>query len=136
MSGAVDVGVVAVVSLVLDRGGVDGDATGAFLGSGVDFVVFLGGTAAGGGKGHGEGGGEGGLAVVDVANGSDVDVGFLALEFAPGNTDGEAAAGVVGEDRVGKEMGVGVRKEEERISLVGIVAWKLSFENVMSLELF
>ena len=30
--------------------------------------------------------------VVDVANGSDVDVGFLALEFAPDGTDGEAAA--------------------------------------------
>ena len=92
VAGAVDVGVVAVLGLVLDGGGVDGDAAGALLGGGVDLVVFFRGTIAEGGEGHGEGGGEGGLTVVDVADGADVDVGLLALELAAGGADGEGAA--------------------------------------------
>jgi hypothetical protein len=38
VAGTVDVGVVALVGLVLDVGGVDGDAALFFLGSGVDFA--------------------------------------------------------------------------------------------------
>ena len=90
VSGTVDMCVVTVLGLVLDGGGVDGDTTRAFFRGGVDFVVFLGGAVAHGGKSHGECGGEGGLAVVDVADCADVDVGFLALEFAAGGSDGEA----------------------------------------------
>jgi len=80
---AVDVRVVAGLGLVLDGGGVDGDAAGALLGRGVDLVVLLGRAAADGGEHHGERGGEGGLAVVDVADGADVDVRLGALELAP-----------------------------------------------------
>lgn len=49
VTGAVDVGVVAVLGLVLDGGGVDGDAASSFLRGGVDLVVlFRGGVAHGG----------------------------------------------------------------------------------------
>ncbi|CAI0450823.1 unnamed protein product [Linum tenue] len=53
VAGAVDVGVVAVLGLVLDGGGVDGDAAGSLLGCGVDLVVLLGRAVAHGGEGHG-----------------------------------------------------------------------------------
>jgi len=92
VAGAVDVGIVTVLGLVLDGGSVDGDASGALLGGSIDFVVFLGGAVAEGSEGHGEGGSEGGLAVVDMTDGADVDVGLLALELAAGSADGEGAA--------------------------------------------
>lgn len=107
VAGAVDVGVVAALGLVLDGGGVDGDPTRALLRRGVDFVVLLGDAVAHGGEGHGEGGGEGGLAVVDVADGADVDVGLLALELATRGLDGEGAA------REGVARGGGSRGEVE-----------------------
>ena len=113
VAGAVDVGVVAILRLVLDGGGVDGDAAGSFLGRGVDLVVLFGDAVAHGGEGHGEGGGEGGFAVVDVADGSDVDVGLFALELAAGGADAEGAAGGVGGRRGGGgEGGEGVGREE------------------------
>lgn len=86
-------GVVPARSLVLDGGGVDGDAAGALLGGGVDLVVLLGGGVTVGGEGHGEGGGEGRLSVVDVADGADVEVGLVALELAPRRPHSEGAAG-------------------------------------------
>lgn len=49
VTGAVDVGVVAVLGLVLDGGGVDGDAACSFLRGGVDLVVLFGGGVAHGG---------------------------------------------------------------------------------------
>lgn len=114
VAGAVDVGVVAVLGLVLDGGGVDGDSTGALFRGGVDFVVFLGDAVADGGQGHGEGCGEGGLAVVDVADCADVDMGLFALELTSGGFDGEVAAVVAGggggcevEDGGGVEEGGG-----------------------------
>jgi hypothetical protein len=55
----------------------------ALLGRGVDLVVLLGRAAADGAEYHGERGGEGGLAVVDVADGADVDVRLVALELSP-----------------------------------------------------
>ena len=75
MTGAVDVAVVARGGAVLDVGGVDGDATGLLFRGLVDLVVALGldaGVRAG--RREGDGGGQGGLAVVDVADGADVDV--------------------------------------------------------------
>lgn len=92
MAGAVDVRVVSVLGLVLDCGGVDGDTARALLWCGVNLVVFLGGGVAVGGQGHGEGGGEGGLAMVHVTNCSNVNVGFLALEFPPCRPYGEGTA--------------------------------------------
>ena len=72
----------AVVGLVLDVGGVDGDAAGALLGSLVYLVV--GGVLGGAGVSHvqnlSDGRGQGGLAVVDVADGANVDVGLGAVE--------------------------------------------------------
>lgn len=111
VTGAVHVGVVAAGGLVLDGGGVDGDTASAFLGGGVDFIVFLADAAGGGGEGHGEGGGEGGLAVVDVANCADVEVGFRALELAPGGTDCEIAAA-----RAGGTGGGRLEAEDRRVS--------------------
>ena len=101
---AVHVGVVAVLRLVLHGGRVDGDATRPLLRRRVDLVVLLGGAVAEGGEGHGEGGGEGGLAVVDVADGADVDVGLLALELSAGGADGEGAAAVGGGGGGGGEV--------------------------------
>ena len=57
VSGAVHVGVVAILRLVLDGGGVDGDAAGSFLRRGVDLVVLFGDAVSHGGEGHGESGG-------------------------------------------------------------------------------
>ena len=81
VAGAVNVSVVAVDGLVLDVSGVDGDTTLFLFGSGVDGVegfhfgeTFL-------GQHLGDGGGEGGLAMVNVADGADVDVRFRAVEF-------------------------------------------------------
>ncbi|KAI3479847.1 hypothetical protein L1887_58094 [Cichorium endivia] len=83
VTGAVDVGVVAVAGLVLDVGGGDGDTTGTLLGGLVDggIVDKLAGTLSLV-EGLGDGGGERGLAVVDVADGADVHVGLGALELA------------------------------------------------------
>src|SRR3954469_1894704 len=90
---AVDVGVVAVVGLVLDVRGGDRDAAFLLLGSVIDFleaaclgVAFFGQHAR-------DGGGQGRLAMVDVADGPDVHVRLIALElllrhfrFAPVST--------------------------------------------------
>jgi hypothetical protein len=88
VTGAVDVGVVAVLGLVLDVGGRDGDTTLALLGSLVNGAILeelceaLLGLALGDGSGEGRlhaisvgsaealGGEEANLAVVDVANGT------------------------------------------------------------------
>ena len=78
---AVDVGIMPLLGLVLDVGRVDGDAASPFLRGGVD-----------GGVGHvlgqalhrkdvGDGRGEGGLAVVDVADGPNVEVDAVTVEF-------------------------------------------------------
>ncbi|PON72299.1 hypothetical protein PanWU01x14_066900 [Parasponia andersonii] len=79
----------AALGLVLDGGGVDGDTTRPLLRRGVDFVVLLGGAPSHGGQGHGKGCSEGGLAVVDVADCADVDMGFLSLEFPTRRPDCE-----------------------------------------------
>ena len=77
---AVDVGVVAVLGFVLDVGDRDGNAAGPFLRRVVDAaevaevgVAFL-------GENLGDGGGQGGFAVVDMADGADVDVGLGTVE--------------------------------------------------------
>ena len=79
--GAVHVGVMAVLGLVLDVRGIDGDAALALFGSVVDFTVGLGDGAAGLGQNRGDGGGQGGLSMIDVADGANVDVRLIPVEF-------------------------------------------------------
>ena len=80
--GAVDVGVVPVLGLVLDVRGVDGDAARLFFRRSVDLVVGLG-LATEQLAQHGrDRRRQGRLAVVDVANRTHVDVRLRALEFA------------------------------------------------------
>ena len=79
---AVDVSVVAVGGLVLDVSSGDGDAASLLLGSVVDGVegaeLYLGVML---GQYLGDSGSQGGLAVVDVADGADVDVWFRAIKL-------------------------------------------------------
>ena len=81
VSGAVDVGVVARAGLVLDVGGVDGDAALALLGGGVDGGVGAGLCAAALGQHAGDGRRQAGLAVVHVADRADVDVRLRAVKL-------------------------------------------------------
>ncbi len=82
VAGAVDVGVVAIRGLVLDVGGVNGDAAGFFFGRRVDLVVGLDLAAVLGRQHRRQRRRQGGLAVVDVAYRADVDVRFGPLKFA------------------------------------------------------
>ena len=85
VAGAVDVGVVAVVGLVLDVGDGDGDAALALLGGVVDLVEVAVLGLALEGEVLGDGRRQGRLAVVDVTDGADVDVGLGALELLLGH---------------------------------------------------
>ena len=81
MSGAVNVGIVTLVSLILHVGSVDGDAALALLGSLVDGgVVGILGLALQS-QILGDGSGQGGLAMVNVTNGANVYVGFVSFKF-------------------------------------------------------
>src|SRR5690606_31518326 len=80
VAGAVDVGVVAGVGLVLHVGRGDRDAALALLGRVVDGVEGAGLAPVLLGEHLRDGRGERGLPVVDVADGPDVDVGLRALE--------------------------------------------------------
>ncbi len=83
--GAVDVGVVARLGLVLDVGDGDGDAALTLLGGVVDRVEGPIGRAALEGEVLGDGRRQARLAVVDVTDGADVDVGLVALELLLGH---------------------------------------------------
>ena len=85
VSGAVDVGVVARRGLVLDVGDGDGDAALALLGRVVDGVEGTVGRVALEGQVLGDGRRQARLAVVDVTDGADVDVGLGALELLLGH---------------------------------------------------
>ena len=81
VAGAVDVRIVALLGLILNVGGVNGDTTLLLFGSGVDAVKAfnLGQTLLC--EHLGDGGGEGGLTVVHMADSADVYVRFRAIEF-------------------------------------------------------
>ena len=82
VAGAVDVRVVAVGRLVLDVGGVDGDAARLFFRSRVDLVVRLGFAAELGRQHRGDRRRQRGLAMVHVADRAHVDVRLGPLEFS------------------------------------------------------
>ena len=81
VAGAVNVRIVTLHGLVLDVRGVDRDASGFLFGRLVDLIVLhdLGLTL--GRAVHGDGGGKSGLAVVNVADGADVDMGFSSFKL-------------------------------------------------------
>ena len=81
VSGAVYVSVVAVCGFVFYVCSVDGNTTLFFLGSVVNLVegLHFGETLLG--QHCGDSGGEGGFAVVNVADGANVDVGFSSFEL-------------------------------------------------------
>ena len=80
VSWAVNVGVVAVVGFVFDVGGVDGNTAGLFFWSGVDVGVALGLGEALLSESGGDSRRQSGLAMVNVTDGADVDVGLVTLE--------------------------------------------------------
>ena len=82
---AVDVGIVPLGGLVLDVGRGDGDAAFALLGGLVDLVEGGEVGEALVGEDLGDGRGQRGLAVVDVADRADVDVGLVPLELLLGH---------------------------------------------------
>ena len=88
MAGAVNVTVVPVLGLVLDVRGVDGDFTGLFFRSAVNVLVGHGLTPALFGEDLGDGLGERGFAVIDMADGADVDVGLVTVVFVGGEGAG------------------------------------------------
>jgi hypothetical protein len=77
VTGAVNVGVVTGLGFVLNVGGVDGDTALALLGSTVNLVIGLSLGLTLLGEHIRDRSGEGGFAVVNVANGADVDVGLV-----------------------------------------------------------
>ena len=74
-------GVVPLLGLVLHVSGVNRDTTRLLLGSLIDGVVGLKLGLAREGQVLGDGGGQGGLAVVNVADGADVDMRLGSFKF-------------------------------------------------------
>lgn len=85
MPGAVDVGVVAFLRLVLHVGNGDGDSPLPLFGGFVN--LFKGGVLGKAvlGEDQGDGSGEGGLPVVHVSNGTDVNMGLFPFELLLGH---------------------------------------------------
>src|SRR5213079_2895250 len=82
VAGTIDVRIMTLVGFVLDMREVDGDAARALLGRARNLVERLAAPAVDGGHHLGDGRGERGLAVVDVSDGSDVEM-YLAHVHSP-----------------------------------------------------
>ena len=94
VAGAVNVAVVSVLSLVLNVTGVDGNLTGLLLGGLVNVLVAHGLGPALLRKDLRDGLGKSGLAVIDVADGADIDVGLgSVVGIGREGTDGREANG-------------------------------------------
>ena len=78
---AVHVSVVTCLGFVLNVSGVDGDAALTLFGGAVDIGIVLNLSLTLLGEHVGDRSGEGGLAVVNVADGADVDVGLVPFEL-------------------------------------------------------
>ena len=81
MAGAVDVSIVTLLGLILNVRGVDRDSAGLLFRRLVDFVVTHSLRLAEGGQYHRDGSGQGRFAVVNVADGANVDVRLGALKL-------------------------------------------------------
>ena len=81
VAGAVHMSVVALVGLILNVSGVDGDAALALLGSLIDVGIVHELSVALHGQDLGDSGGQSGLTVVNVADGANVNVRFCSFEF-------------------------------------------------------
>ena len=81
MSGAVYVSIVTLVGLILNVSSIDRDTTGTLFGSLIDHVISHELGIALQTKNLGDSSGQSGLTMVNVTNGTDVYVGFVALEF-------------------------------------------------------
>ena len=82
VSGAVNVSVVSLLSLVLNVSGVDRDTSCLLFGSLVYLIVGLNlNLVVGQSQNLGDSSGQRGLAVVNVADGTDVYVGFRSFEL-------------------------------------------------------
>jgi len=85
VSRTVHVSVVSGIGLVLLVRNVDGDTTGLFFRRRVDLIVLLGLGEALGLENAGDSGGQRRLAVVNVADGADVDVWLSSLKLLAGH---------------------------------------------------
>ena len=81
MSGAVNVSIVTVVSLILNVSGVDRDTTSFFFRSLIDCVICLVLSIAFKAEVLGDGSGKGGLTMVDMTDGTDINMGFGSLKM-------------------------------------------------------
>ena len=81
VAGAVNMSIVTMVGLILNVCGVDGYTTSLLFGCLVDFII----THCSGltllGESHGDSCGKGGLAVVNMADGADVNMGFSSFKL-------------------------------------------------------
>ncbi len=77
----VNMGIVPLIGLILNMSGVDRDTTSLLFGSLVDGVISLELGLALKGQPLGDRSGQRGLAVVNMANGADVNMGFRSFEF-------------------------------------------------------
>ena len=87
VAGAVNVGIVAVVGLILHVSGVDGDTTLSLFGSLVDAGVVLELSLALHSQELGDGSGQGSLTMVNVTDGADVYVGFGSFKLLLGHNN-------------------------------------------------
>ncbi len=80
----------AIFRLVFDMTGVDRNLSRLLLGSTINIFITHGLTPTLFGEYLGDCLGEGGFAMIDVADGADVHVGFVSVEFVTGGGEGSA----------------------------------------------
>lgn len=93
VTGAINMSIVTIFSFVFNGSGIDGNSTSALFRSGVNFIVFFGGTVTHGSEGHGKSSGESSFAMVDMTDSADVKMGLVTLELTASSADGEGRVG-------------------------------------------